>query len=177
MFVTSVKGEYDSIVNGNYGYTKDVVKLNIESVKEGLPNFYTNVGEGGKAILLASSDDNKLVPINLSKEGIPNYEVNRSKTVYLEDEKKLLAGLQRVDSIKQLMSDPNIERIKLKEIDEPLSFGYINDDYYVCADESGNIIGDFLRIDNRIEKEYLDSYEKINSKIEERKKEKGYGNK
>ena len=167
------------VIDNSIAFTssKDVVKLNIESVKEGLPNFYTNVGDGGKAILLASSDNDKLVPINLSKEGIPSYEVNRSKTIYSEDEKKLLAGIQRVDSIKQLISDPNVEKIKIKEIEEPLLFGFINDDYYVCADESGNIVGDFLRIDSRIEKDYQRDLEIIKKKIEERKKEKSYGNK
>ena len=167
------------VVSGEYACekVKSFVHLGIESVKTGLPYFWTDVGTGGKAILLASSKPPELVPIELGVDNLPLYDVCPSKTIYIEDEKEIIARIKRVDSIKQLLSGKSYEDIEVIDITTPISYGYINDSFYVCVDMEGNIITDCINNSKKVEELYKKCLTDVKEKLLGMGKENTHGSK
>ena len=63
--------------------TSRLVKLNVDDIKVGFDDFYTDINQNG--IVLASTNNKELVPIKLYSD-MPLYDVRRQKTnVYLSD--------------------------------------------------------------------------------------------
>lgn len=154
--------------------------LNIDNNKEGLSNFYSDVGN--RAIILATSAvDQEFVPINFDKSNIPKYKTCRSKPMILTKEKDLIGKINRVASIKTLLSGVDYEDIGRMEFKEGLLCGVVSDDWYIYVDKQKNIHYDYIEIDERAKTElqqYIGVINEIISKTEQDKREigsDGYG--
>ncbi|MDE5630492.1 MAG: CDP-glycerol glycerophosphotransferase family protein, partial [Bacilli bacterium] len=84
MFVTSVIGEYDSVINGKYGFTKEVVKLT------GLPR-YDNLTDENKKIIAFMPTWRKEIATPPDREtGIRAYSVDFKNSEYFKFYNKLI---------------------------------------------------------------------------------------
>lgn len=145
--------------------------LNIGNNKEGLPNFYSDVGSSA-IILATTAQDRDFVPVNFDKSHVPIYKPCRSKPLILTSEKELIGRINRVASIKTVLSGISYEDIGRMEFEEGLICGVVSDDWYIYVDKQKNIHYDYIDIDERAKVEIQHYLEVIDEIIKNAEKEK-----
>ena len=89
----------------------------------------------------------------------------------------MLAGVKRVDAVKKLLDGEDFENLDIIDIDTPLSYGYINDSFYICVDMEGKIITDCIKGNKEIEETYKKCLTDIKDKVLNMGKENTHGSK
>jgi hypothetical protein len=147
------------VINKQYAMFKSPYKekpLGITNNKEGLPMFYSDIGNNG-ILLASSSEDSKLVPIKFDKEGIKSYEPCRGKIRMSMDYNTIMKKVNRVESIKLLLNGEDISEIDSVSFDNGILCGAYSDDWYVYIDEKQNKHFGYIDIDENAKKE-MESY-------------------
>lgn len=97
MFVTSALGEYESIIKGKYGFSKDVVKLT------GLPRYDNLKNDATKSIAIMPTWRNHLATSPNAETGIRGYYDHFKESDYFKfydeliNDKKLLKAMKKYD--------------------------------------------------------------------------------
>ena len=173
----SKESEYpiDNVVISNQ-YAMAVTKenevyLNINNNKEGLPSFYSDVGNSA-IVLATTAKEEKYTPVNFDKTNMPMYKPCRAKPLILTSEKDLIGRINRVASIKTVLSGISYEDIGRMEFEEGLICGVVSDDWYIYVDKQKNIHYDYIDIDERAKVEIQHYLEVIDEIIKNAEKEK-----
>lgn len=155
----------------------EMVYLNVESIKEGLPHFYSDVGPS--AIVLATTATNaKYTPLNFDKTNVPSYLPAREKALASTTLQEASSRINRVASIKRLLAGENYEYIEPYQFPDGLIYAITADDWYVYVDENGKIIKDIIDIDPRAKEELAQAIIEVEntlSQTHEEKEEVNYG--
>ena len=95
MFVTAAKAEYDSIVNGDYYYTKNEVKLT------GFPRYDKLINEKKKQIVILPTHRRNLVEWNVSNKLDRSYNPYFKKSEFYKFYNDLINDKNIIDSLKK----------------------------------------------------------------------------
>lgn len=144
--------------------------LGIKNNKEGLPAFYSDIGNSG-IVLATTAKEEKFAPINFDKSKVPTYKPCRSKPLILTSEKELMGKINRVASVKTVLSGVNYEDIGRIEFEDGLLCGIVSDDWYIYVDKNKNINYDIIEIDERAKAELQQYLEIIDDIIKQTEKE------
>lgn len=126
--------------------------LNISNIKEGLPKFYTDIGKD--VIVMATSEkEKKYTTINLDKTYVPSYLPAREKSHIGTLTKELLGYINRVFTIKKLLSGCDYQYIESYVPESKIIYGIVNQDWYIYIDENDNVYEDLIDIDKRAKEE------------------------
>ncbi len=120
--------------------------LGIDSVKKGLPKFYSDVDK--KAVVLATTSE-PFKKINFDKSRVPTYEPCRGKIVKTKDKKELSGMINRIVAVKQLLAGIPYEEVTRLDFPNGLLYGIVSDDWYIYVDRNKEIKFDCLNIDPR----------------------------
>ncbi len=154
-----------------------MVNLGVKDIKEGLPKFYTDVGSS--AIILATTGkQGKFTPLNFDKSNVPTYMPAREKAKVAKSLQEASNRINRVNSVKRLLSGENYEYIEPYQFPNGLIYAIVSDDWYIYVDENGNIIKDIIDIDPRAKEELAEALievEKNLTQIQSENQEAKYG--
>ena len=128
--------------------------LGITNNKEGLQNFYSDIANNG-IVLATSAKESPLVPIDFDKSKIPQYPTARSKPRFLDFSNELLSRINRVASIKKLLSGISYTELNNITFDEGIIYGIVSDDWYIYIDYNYNLHEDYIPIDERAKEELI----------------------
>lgn len=145
--------------------------LKVDSIKEGLPAFYTDVNS--HAIVLATSNpDNSLVPVNFNKTSVPEYMPSREKITELTPEnlEKNSSMINRVHAINAYLKTRSYDNIGYIEFETGFVYGFANQDWYIYVDNDLNIKGEMINMDSRAKIEFDEAMSNVMRMIEENKK-------
>ena len=148
----------------------EVIPFGVSNIKSGLPSFYSDIDNSG-IVLATTAKDDYLTPINFDKSKVPVYEPCRGKVKMSSDSNELFAKINRVASIKTLLSGVPFDQIDKMEFPEGLLCGVYSDDWYIYVDNNKEIHYDFIDIDKRAEKEVFEYLELVDSLIEKTEKD------
>ena len=151
--------------------------LGVDNIKEGLPQFYTDVGRSA-IILATSAKQDKFVPLNFDKTNVPTYQPLREKPRVAKTIHEASNKINRVNSVKRLLAGENYEYIEPYQFSNGLIYAIVSNDWYIYVDEKGNIIKDFIDIDPRAKEELaaaLIEVEKNLAQIKSENQEAKYG--
>lgn len=124
------------VVSKDYSMSSKKLKsipLNVSNIKEGLPNFYTDISKEG--ILLASSNGKDIVPITLSQD-LPKYEPLRTPVKKNLDNEKANEAVNHVKLVESMLLGQSLEKTELIE-DATISF--TGQDWYIYIDKSNQL--------------------------------------
>lgn len=109
--------------------------LGIEDPQKGMKHFYTDVS--ANSVLLASSNNNDLVPIKLGAKGTPKYDVIRDKKriLYNQDCINFVSHIHCLDDV---LGGTNIDNVEVS-VNESLLFCLAGEDWYVAIDKNGEV--------------------------------------
>ena len=136
----------------------NLVDLNIKNPTKGIGNFYIDVSN--RSIVLATSNKSgKFVPIKLSSDNLPEYDVQRDKIriLYNNECQMYVAHLKSMD---MLLSNHNIEDIECN-LDETLVMCIAGEDWVVTIDENKNIDKYIMNSTNNKEQAMLEMHEAL----------------
>lgn len=129
-----------------------ITTLNISNIKEGLPKFYTDISKD--VIVMATSEkEKKYATINLDKTYVPSYLPAREKSHIGISTKELLGYINRVFTIKKLLSGCDYQYIESYVPEAKIIYGIANQDWYIYIDENDNVYEDLIDIDKRAKEE------------------------
>ena len=129
-----------------------ITTLNISNNKEGLPKFYTDISKD--VIVMATSEkEKKYATINLDKTYVPSYLPAREKSHIGTSTKELLGYINRVFTIKKLLSGCDYQYIESYVPEAKIIYGIANQDWYIYIDENDNVYEDLIDIDKRAKEE------------------------
>jgi hypothetical protein len=149
---------------------KDYTYLGIVDNKKGLPKFYSDIGTSG-IVLATTATDKPFVPIDLDNSNVPSYETCRSGIRMSSDPNELLGKINRVASIKTLLSGVPPEEIDSMEFPDGILCGIYSDDWYIYVDEKKEIHYDVINVDKRAEKEVAEHLELVDNLIKQTEKD------
>lgn len=143
----------------------DAVKLNVESIHEGWPFFYTNI-TASKAIVLATTATNeKFVPIDFNKDNLPEYMPARDLVRYVTNPDDMINIVNRIYTVKLALEGMPFEYISsnasgylislVSNIENVIYF-VCNNDWYYCVCSDGRIYQNFIDKDKRAVRELLE---------------------
>ena len=147
--------------------------LGVNNIKEGLPAFYSDVGS--RAIVLATSNNGRLVPVDLDKSKVPIYPVCRNKIMSSTNLSDIISVMNRVSAVKNYLETGALEKIEALNFLDGFIYGICNDDWYIYVDESYNIHSEIINIDKRALKEYTLALEQMEKYVSKIKKGENYG--
>ena len=143
-----------------------------KNIKEGLPNFYSDIGEIQKSFILASdADKGQIVPFDFDKSNIPTYLPARENIVMGKSTSELYALINRVFAIKKILQGENYAFIASYPLDSDIVYGFANQDWFVFVDQNGEIHSEIIDIDERAKIEYNNALIEVNKYVEEMKRE------
>jgi hypothetical protein len=147
-----------------------MVNLGIDNIKEGLPQFYTDVS--ASAIVLATSaKDRKFAPVNLDKSQVPTYQPLREKPQISRTIQEASGKINRVNSVKRLLAGENYEYIEPYKFSNGLIYAIVSNDWYLYVDESGNINKELIDIDPRAKEELAQALIEVEQNLAQIKSE------
>ena len=116
--------------------TKDKTTLNVQNVKEGYKDFYSDVSNFN-AIYLEKNDE-----IELGPEKAEKYDVSRKKIVCFENMKDIIEQMQKFNLINGLLKGESLGNISLISEDAIMNIGkiYVGEDFLLAYDYEGNLI-------------------------------------
>lgn len=133
-------------------YDLTITTLNISNIKEGLSKFYTDISKD--VIVMATSEkEKKYATINLDKKYVPSYLPAREKSHIGTSTKELLGYINRVFTIKKLLSGYDYQYIESYVPKSKIIYGIANQDWYIYIDENDNVYEDLIDIDKRAKEE------------------------
>ena len=147
--------------------------LGVNNIKEGLSAFYSDVGS--RAIVLATSNNGRLVPVDLDKSKVPIYPVCRNKIMSSTNLSDIISVMNRVSAVKNYLETGDLEKIEALNFLDGFIYGICNDDWYIYVDESYNIHSEIINIDKRALREYTLALEQMEKYVSEIKKGENYG--
>ncbi len=149
------------VIANQYAMREDqdakIEDLNVTNIKEGLPGFYSDVGS--KAIVLATTEG-PFVPLKFNKTKVPTYQPCRGKIEQLYSSSNLINKINRVKSLKALLSGIEYEDLEQFEFPNGVLYGVVSDDWYIYLDRDKTLSYDCLDVDPRAKQE-LDTYLKV----------------
>lgn len=138
--------------------------LGVDSIKEGLPQFYSDVGTSA-IVLATTAQKGKFVPLNFDKSNVPTYQPLREKPKVTKSIQEASNKINRVNSVKHLLSGENYEYIEPMQFTNGLIYAIVSEDWYIYVDENGNIIKDFIDIDPRAKEELAQALLEVENKL------------
>ena len=141
------------VISDEYAMRKDeyqLTNLGVQSIKEGLPSFYTDVSS--KAVILATTTP-PFKPINFDKTEVPTYEPCRSKVIRTQNQQYLSGRINRVASIKAILEGVPYENLDQIEFEDGLIYGIVADDWYIYITRNMEIKYDYIPVDPRAKEE------------------------
>lgn len=154
------------VIANQYAMTESeetIVPFHIKDKKEGLPKFYSDIGNDG-IVLATTAKETPIERIDFDKSKVPIYLPVRFKVRFLKESSELVGAINRVASIKTLLSGTDIENIDSLHFENGVIYGIVSDDWYIYVDENMNILGDYIDIDPRVKEEFLHHIEIIEQK-------------
>ena len=130
------------------------ILLNVSKVNEGLGTFHIDIGSF--VHVLATTSNDKFVPVNLDNSCVPTYKPAR-ELVKINDE-RTLEQINKVNRIKEIIEGKEYDNV------EPITeiiYGIAGEDFYVYIDEFGNLKCNIITRDERALKEYYEALEKV----------------
>ena len=161
---------------------KEMIPLEIITNKEGLPKFYSDINTNG-IVLATTATDKPFVKIDMDKSKVPTYEPCRAKVRSSSDSNELFRKINRVASIKTLLSGVPLDQIDSMEFPDGLLCGMYTDDWYIYVDDKKEIHYDYIDVDKRAKVEVSNHLEQISELIKQTEKDNemkgdvGYGTK
>ena len=143
---------------------EDMIKLGVESIKEGLPKFYTDIGSSA-IVLATTAKDKDFVPLNFDKTNVPTYLPARENVVECKTLQEASGRINRIASIKRMLAGENYEYIEPYNFKTGFLYGIVNEDWYVYVDETGQIIKDVIDIDPRAKEELAQAIIEIENNL------------
>lgn len=128
------------------------VNLNVKNIKEGLPHFYSDIGQS-VIVMATTAKDNEFVPVNLNKQQIPEYLPAREQPTISTDIQEVSSKITRVATIKRMLEGEDYEYIEPIEFTQDLTYAIVNEDWYIYVDGQGVIHSDYITIDPRARQE------------------------
>ncbi len=133
-------------------YFDGEVFLGIADNKEGLPRFYSDIGNSG-VILATTARETDFAPVKLDKSKVPTYPMCRSKVTFSRDPEELAIKINRVASVKAILAGADYEDLTPVEFPDGLLYGMATDDWYIYVNDNGEISFDYIDIDPRAKEE------------------------
>ena len=133
------------------------VQLDIKNNKQGLSNFYTDVGTFVH-VLATTNKENKFAPVNLDNSKVPSYQPVREK-IRCGIDKKIIEQINRVHIINCALKGEEYEYEE--PITASITYGMVGEDWYVFIDENNKIISEIMDRDKRAKVEYQYALEEI----------------
>lgn len=121
-------------------WEQDTINVHASNIFYGMSHPFWFDLNPNNAILLASSSNGSLVPLDLGNHSISYYPVQRDK-VRLADNP--IEAVNHIEAIDQLLSGKRIEDIKLLE--DEFEVCYYGEDWYVAIGKDGNILKKVMR--------------------------------
>lgn len=109
------------------------ISLDVSDIKEGFNYFYTDIMKSG--IVLASSNDNKLVPIVLNTS-VSKYEPLRTKPKKYLDNEKATDAVNHVKLVEKLLLGEPLDSVELVS---SATLAITGEDWYVYTDENNTL--------------------------------------
>ena len=134
-----------------FGRNMKEVDLNINNVKEGLGDFYSDVKS--PAVVLATTANEGFTPINLDKSRVPRYPVQRGEIKHIVDAPKMIGKINRVISVKALIEGKPLAEIESYKMNDGFIEGYASDDWFAYINEKKEIKYCSINIDSRAKDE------------------------
>ena len=141
-----------------------IVQFDIKSNKEGLPKFYSDIGTSG-VVLATTGKDGPITKVNLDNSDVPTYETCRGRVCFSSDQNELFGRINRVASIKTLLSGVPLEDIDSMDFPDGILCGIYSDDWYIYVDENKEIHYDVIEEDKRAKKELEENLERVDELI------------
>ena len=141
-----------------------VVQFDIKNNKEGLPKFYSDIGTSG-VVLATTAKDGPITKIDLDNSRVPSYETCRGRVCLSSDQTELFGKINRVASIKTLLTGVPLEDIDSMDFPDGILCGMYSDDWYIYVDENKEIHYDVIEEDKRAKMEVTENLERIDELI------------
>lgn len=127
--------------------------LGVESIKEGLPQFYSDVSTSA-IILATTAKQGKFTPLNFDKTNVPTYQPLRYQPRVTKNIQEASNKINRVNSVKRLLAGENYEYIEPMQFPNGLIYAIVSEDWYIYVDENGLIFKDIIDLDPRAKEEF-----------------------
>ena len=120
----------NSFAAKNKGITID---LGVSDIKSGFNYFYSDVTNN--AILLTSSNEGKLVPVQLSTN-LPKYQPLRLETKKYLDNESAVNAVNHIKTVEKMLTGEPLENTELVK---DAKIAITGEDWYIYVDQMGNI--------------------------------------
>lgn len=121
-------------------YEGETENIGIQNIFDGMSKHFWFDILPNNAVVLSSSNNGELVPVELGDAYISYYPVQRDK-IRLADNP--IEAVNHIEAIDQLLCGKRIEDIKLLE--DEFEVCYYGEDWYVAIDKDGNILKKVMR--------------------------------
>ena len=138
--------------------------LGVESIKEGLPQFYSDVSTSA-IILATTAKQGKFTPLNFDKNDVPTYQPLREKPRVAKNIQEASNKINRVNSVKRLLAGENYEYIEPMQFPNGLIYAIVSDDWYIYVDENGIIFKDIIDLDPRAKEEFAEALIEVENNL------------
>lgn len=123
--------------NGYVYRNSKTFDLGIKNCKKGLSRFYCDINEDN-AVVVATSDNDELLPIKLGGNESLKYSVSREK-IKKYDSFGISQRMMNIEALDKFYSGVDIDDIVVNN-HEDLLFGYVGEDWYVAVLDNYKII-------------------------------------
>ena len=123
------------------------IDLGINNCKKGFPYFYTDVNRD--AVVVATANNDELLPIKLGPNNSEKYEVMRKKPIKYYN-RDAIENMLHLEVLDKFYSNIDITDIDLNKRDDVL-FAYVSEDWYVAVLDNYEIISYVSNNSNNIE--------------------------
>ena len=115
-------------------YEVETVNLNASNIFKGMSRSFWFDLSSNNAMLLSSSNDDLLVPVNLGQSNIDYYNVQRDKVRLADNPTE---AVNHIEALEQILSGKKLEDIKTPN--EEYDTCYYGEDWYIAVDKEGKI--------------------------------------
>ncbi len=159
------------VIHGRYAMdysSRKPTKINVKNVKEGLCAFYSDVDDM-PIVLATTAEDADFTPVNLDKSRVPTYPTLRGEIKAITNEAKMVAIMNRVLSINDLLAGKSYEDLSAYTIEDGFLYGIASEDWFIYVNEHLEIKYGIIDIDPRAQQELSETLLKVETMIKERR--------
>lgn len=126
----------ENVVCGYFFDNSEYTDLECNNIKKGLSDFYTDIKKD--AVIIATKNDGKLVPIKTGPNNCEKYKVIRKK-VKKYDSLNSINATGHIEALDQFYMGKNLDEIEVSD-KEDIDYSYVGEDWYVAVTNDKEII-------------------------------------